>query len=56
MKAKPIFVVPLLLMAADAQAHVADIEPIGHALEHSWLLLLLLLPVLGLLAPLFRRR
>jgi len=54
MKAKPIFVVPLLLMAADAQAHVADIEPIGHALEHSWLLLLL--PVLGLLAPLFRRR
>ncbi len=55
MKAKPIFVVPLLLMAADAQAHVADIEPIGHALEHSWLLLLLL-PVLGLLAPLFRRR
>lgn len=56
MKAKSILVVPLLLMAAGAQAHVAGTEPIRHALEHGWLLLLLLLPVLGLLAPLFRRR
>jgi len=55
MKAKPIIVLPLLAMAADAQAHLADIESIRHVLEHNWLLLLLL-PVLGLLAPLFRRR
>ena len=55
MKAKSIFVVPLLVMAADAQAHVAETDPIGHALEHGWLLLLLL-PVLGILVPLLRRR
>jgi len=55
MKAKSIFVVLLLLMVSGAQAHVAGTEPIRHALEHGWLLLLLL-PVLGLLAPLFRRR
>ena len=55
MKAKSIVVAPLLVMAADAQAHVADIGSIRHVLEHSWLLLLLL-PLLGLLAPHFRRR
>ena len=54
MKAKIILAASLLHMAAGAQAHVANVDPIEHVLAHSWLLLLL--PLLGFLAPFSKRR
>jgi hypothetical protein len=44
----------LLASAASAQAHVADVAILQHALEHGWQLVLLL-PLL-LLWPLRRQR
>ncbi|MCP3866741.1 MAG: hypothetical protein GY703_01305 [Gammaproteobacteria bacterium] len=46
-------VVPLVLLAGNAQAHIGD-HSSAHALEHVWLALMLL-PLLGLLVPLMNR-
>lgn len=48
-------IMPLLLTAPQAQAHVADMAWLQHGLEHGWLTLLLL-PLVLLLLPLPRRR
>ena len=45
--------IALLSLAGGAQAHVADLPLLQHALEHGWLALVLL-PLL-LLLPLSRR-
>lgn len=47
-------IMPLLLLAPQAQAHVADMAWLQHGLEHGWLALLPL-PLLLLLLPMRRR-
>jgi len=42
--------IPLLGLTGNAQAHVADLPPLQHALEHGWIALVLL-PLLLLLLP-----
>jgi hypothetical protein len=47
-------IMPLLLTAPQAQAHVADLAWLQHGLEHGWLALSLV-PLLLLLLPVRRR-
>ena len=42
-------------LAGSAQAHVADMPVMVHAVEHGWLLLTVV-ALVAILSPLFRRR
>lgn len=52
---RTIVMTPLVVPAADAHAHIAEMPLLQHGLEHGWLALFLL-PLLLLLATGLRKR
>ena len=49
-----VMTVCVLGLAANVQAHTADLSPPQHTAEHAWLLLAMI-PLLALMLPLLRR-